>query len=96
MQLVHVEQLTKLADLIKQSPSLQKDGLMPVLKACLNRDVDLLAVLEELCIKETNGKREKIKLAFKSLMKEKKVSSTLAALEQQKSLLAFYVKYLDS
>jgi hypothetical protein len=95
-QLVQVEQLIKLADLIKKTPSLHTDDLQKVVKACLARAEQLLVELKKLSIKETSGKRQIISIAFKTVMKLDKIAGQFAALEQQKSLLALYVQNIDS
>lgn len=95
-ELLQVEQLVKLAGLVKQNPSLLSKDLVPVLDVCLARAAELLAVLEELHIKEMSGKCERIKIAFKAVMKDKKVAGRFTALKQQKNLLALYVQNIDS
>jgi hypothetical protein len=95
-KLVHIEQLIKLAGLIKQNPSLHTDDLEQVVKTCLAQAEQLLAELQKLCIKKTSGKRQRIRIAFSTVMKVDKVAGQFAALEQQKSLLALYVQNIDS
>jgi hypothetical protein len=93
---VHIEQLVKLAKLVRSNPSLQTAELELVLQSCLKHALELLAVLEKQCIRDTSGKLERLKIAFKKVVKEDQVATQFEILEQQKSLLALYIHNVDS
>ena len=95
-QLAQIEQVITLADLIKETPSLQKDDLLPVIDGCLARSRELLVVLQNLCVNENEGKWKRFKSSWSAVMKEKKVISQFRDLEQQKSLLALRIQAIDS
>jgi hypothetical protein len=95
-QLVHVEQLIDIARLIIQSPSLQEESVVSILRTCLRQAADIQNLLKKVSVVDKDGQLKKIRKAFAAVMKEKEIDALFDNLEREKSSLALCIQEINS
>ncbi|TEY39970.1 hypothetical protein BOTCAL_0445g00030 [Botryotinia calthae] len=94
-QIQHVEQFINLLVLVMKNTSLQTSEVSSVVKTCSNSAQDIKDSLEGYLATPDDGKRVKLRKAFTGVRAEKKISSMIADLEREKSLLSLYIQKID-
>ena len=80
-QLLHVEQLTDIARLVIQNPSLQEKSVASILRTCLRQAVNMQNLLEKVLVADKDGHLKKIQKSFAAVMKVKDIGGLLDNLE---------------
>ncbi|KAK6602111.1 kinesin light chain [Botrytis cinerea] len=94
-QIQHIEQFINLLVLVMKNTSLQTSEVSLVVKTCSNSAQDIKDSLESYLATPDDGKRVKLRKAFTGVRAEKKISSMIADLEREKSLLSLYIQKID-
>ena len=93
---VHIEQLIKIALLVKKNQPLHTAVMEFTLRQCLSRATRLLKILSKICAASGDGKVMKWKKALARVTKEKEILVLLAELEREKSSLTLCISTIDS
>ncbi|THV54036.1 hypothetical protein BGAL_0036g00170 [Botrytis galanthina] len=94
-QIQHIEQLINLLALVIKNTSLQTSEVYSVVKTCSDSAKDIKDSLESYLATPDEGKRVKFRKAFTAVRSEKKISSMIADLEREKSLLSLHIQKID-
>ncbi|KAF5870455.1 putative kinesin light chain protein [Botrytis fragariae] len=94
-QIQHIEQFITLLALVIKNTSLQTSEVSSVVKTCSNSAKDIKDSLESYLATPDEGKRVKWRKAFTAVRSEKKISSMIADLEGEKSLLSLHIQRID-
>ena len=93
---VQLQQLVDIAELIKQSNSLQTAVVDFVLRVCVAEATEVKRILDKACIAVGEGYVKKLWRAVIGLTKEKAILAHFARLEQGKSTLMLCIATIDS
>ncbi|TGO69307.1 hypothetical protein BELL_0780g00030 [Botrytis elliptica] len=94
-QIQHIEQFINLLALVIKNTSLQTSEVYSVVKTCSNSAKDIKDSLESYLATPDEAKRVKLRKAFTAVRSEKKISSMIADLEREKSLLSLHIQKID-
>ncbi|KAF7941945.1 uncharacterized protein EAE97_006782 [Botrytis byssoidea] len=94
-QIQHIEQFINLLALVIKNTSLQTSEVYSVVKTCSDSAKDIKDSLESYLATPDEGKRVKFREAFIAVRSEKKISSMIADLEREKSLLSLHIQKID-
>ncbi|KAF7890835.1 uncharacterized protein EAF01_010644 [Botrytis porri] len=94
-QIQHIEQFITLLALVIKNTSLQTSEVSSVVRTCSNSAKDIKDSLESYLATPDDGKRVKLRKAFTGVRAEKKLSSMIADLEREKSLLSLHIQRID-
>ncbi|TGO67567.1 hypothetical protein BOTNAR_0039g00030 [Botryotinia narcissicola] len=94
-QIQHIEQFINLLALVIKNTSLQTSEVYSVVKTCSDSAKDINDSLESYLATPDEGKRVKLRKAFIAVRSEKKISSMIADLEREKSLLSLHLQKID-
>lgn len=94
-QIQHIEQFINLLALVIKNTSLQTSEVYSVVKTCSDSAKDIKGSLESYLATPDERKRVKLRKAFTAVRSEKKISSMIADLEREKSLLSLHIQKID-
>ncbi|KAJ8063068.1 hypothetical protein OCU04_008310 [Sclerotinia nivalis] len=94
-QIQQIEQFITLLDLVVNNTSLQTPEISSVVGSCLRSAKELKACLGSYLATPEDGKRMKLRKAFTGIRADKKLTSMLADLEREKSLLSLHIQKTD-
>ncbi|KAF7891787.1 hypothetical protein EAF00_008089 [Botryotinia globosa] len=94
-QTQYIEQFINLLALVIKNTSLQTSEVYSVVKTCSDSAKDIQDSLESYLATPDEGKRVKLRKAFTAVRSEKKISSMIADLEREKSLLSLHIQKID-
>lgn len=95
-QVMQIEQLTDLARLIIQNPSLQTASVTSILSTCLWNAAEVQGILKKVSATTKDGQLKKVQKALTAVMKEKGIFALFNNLEREKSLLTLYIQEIDA
>lgn len=94
--IAEVDQLTELAKLIQQNPSLNHASIASVLDSCLSVTQPFQAMLQELSTSGQDGRFVRLQKAVLVVLKEKEIDRFFEQLERAKSSLIISIQRIDS
>lgn len=94
-QSFQVEQLSLFLELFLRNASLQKDSVVLVLDACLQRCQELQSYLDDMSPDKAKGRLSKFRKPFKSVVKEHDTAVLFDSLEREKTSLMLCIQEID-